>query len=109
MWIVETTGIAVDCGDTVCFTVPIYEGFAFTHGIQRLPFGGKDIANYFARHCKDLSKLVSNGKITLKESIQIAKNIISVEKKTFTVLNAINIDEKDVKTSFKLPDGQVLF
>jgi len=41
------TGCVLDCGHGLSSVVPICEGFAIPHAIQRIDIGGEEITNYF--------------------------------------------------------------
>eukprot|EP00915_Cephaloidophora_sp_WS-2016_P001271 GHVH01001818.1.p1 GENE.GHVH01001818.1~~GHVH01001818.1.p1 ORF type:complete len:389 (+),score=41.31 GHVH01001818.1:342-1508(+) len=39
----KTSGLALDCGDGVCHSVPMIEGFVVPYGVERSDIGGRDV------------------------------------------------------------------
>ncbi|GAM26799.1 hypothetical protein SAMD00019534_099740 [Acytostelium subglobosum LB1] len=100
----RTTGTVLDCGDGVCHTVPIYEGFCISHNVKRLDIGGRDITEYMIR------LLTERGyAFTSTAEREIVRDI--KEKTSFVALDfadSMQKDENSLLTHYTMPDKQVL-
>jgi len=101
----RVTGLVCDVGDGVCHVVPIYEGFALSHAIDRINLAGRDLTNYMMRQLLQLG--YSFRTTAEKETVRKMK-----EKLCFVSLDFQKDIEKDKKgellKSYELPDGKVI-
>ena len=42
----RTTGTVIDCGHSLTYCVPIYEGYAIPHAIIKMPLAGRELSNF---------------------------------------------------------------
>ena len=101
----RTTGLVLDSGDGVTHTVPIYEGFALPHAVQRIDLAGRDVT----RRMVQLLAQEGHNSFTTSAGKEIVRDI---KEKTCYVAQDVAAEKAQhsaddtVGEMFSLPDGQ---
>jgi len=112
----RTTGIVLDSGDGVSHAVPVFEGFAMPHAVQRMDLAGRDVTDYLqielrrAGYTFQTSAERDAVREIKERACRVAFNPAEEEKahqpRRGYGLSRRGVEKKNVE--YRLPDGKVL-
>merc|ERR1719446_1687400 len=100
----KTTGCVVDSGDGVTHTVPVFEGFACPHAIQRLDLAGRDLSQYMERVlCDSGYNMTSSSEKDIVRQMKESHCYIAEDYEA--ELKKAKEQPMDIEKVFEMPDG----
>lgn len=100
----KTCGLVLASGDGITHTVPIYDGYASEHSIERFPMGGKDVTEYLARILRERGySFSSSSEMYLLKCLKENTGFVALDYE-----DSLQLPDSTYETNFCLPDGQEL-
>ncbi len=101
----KTTGMVVECGEGVSYTVPVFEGYAMPHAIHKLDIAGQDVTNELIRQLKEDNVAINQDHFEYVRDMK--EQMCSV---ALNYENAIHSRDplNEEQRSYELPDGKTI-
>ncbi|CAF1467837.1 unnamed protein product [Rotaria sordida] len=102
----KTAGVILEIGDDVSHSVPINEGYAIPHAINRLDIAGRDLTDFMVRLLAERGYTFTT--TAEREIVRDIKENLGYIALDFEQELLASIHSNNIKESYKLPDGEIV-
>eukprot|EP00747_Dinoflagellata_sp_TGD_P179675 gnl/TRDRNA2_/TRDRNA2_30870_c0_seq1.p1 gnl/TRDRNA2_/TRDRNA2_30870_c0~~gnl/TRDRNA2_/TRDRNA2_30870_c0_seq1.p1 ORF type:complete len:388 (-),score=65.87 gnl/TRDRNA2_/TRDRNA2_30870_c0_seq1:78-1196(-) len=99
----RTTGLALDVGDGLAHTVPVFDGYAFPHGILRLELAGRELTEFMVQELSQRGcKLQTTAEREIAREVKDKLSYVAIDYEAELRANRR-------PRPYELPDGTQIF
>jgi actin-related protein len=102
----RTTGLVVECGESMTYVSPIYEGFPLYHALNKTKLAGKDLTKIFTDGINENQIKVNVEDLISVRKIKEKMSAVPLDYKRVLETNQDIIS--DAKMLYKLPDETII-
>ncbi|XP_063444403.1 actin, cytoplasmic-like [Mytilus trossulus] len=103
------TGVALDIGENISYSLPTYEGYALRHSVMKSELGGRDVMDCLQQSLIDKGYSFDFSSVADREIIRyIKENLCYVASDFEKEMEKFTTGGSSLEKKFELPDGKIV-
>lgn len=102
----KVSGLVVESGEALTYTVPVFEGYALPHAMIKLEIAGGDITSQLIEHLKRSG--IRAGDLHKENIRDLKEQMVSVSQNFAYDMQQIDDPITLEERSYELPTGQII-
>ena len=101
----RSTGVVLECGESVCHSVPVYEGHHLPHAVGRFQIGGRELSNFLLKMLTELGYSFSCYSQAKECGIKMKERLGYI---AFEFEKEMQVGCEIIERTYELPDEQII-